>query len=866
MKAADIRSSFLDYFVDHGHTRVPSSSILIKDDPTLLFTNAGMNQFKSVFLGSESRPYSRAASSQKCFRVSGKHNDLENVGHTNRHHTFFEMLGNFSFGDYFKADAIAYGWEWVTKTLGLLKDRLYVTVYRDDDEAFKLWERIDPALKGHIFRFGEDENYWSMGETGPCGPCSEIHYDRGEKYGCGKPTCTVNCECDRYLELWNLVFMQYSRDANGKITPLPKPSVDTGAGLERFAAVLQDAPSNYETDLFMPIIAEVEKISGKPYEPGAAGVSHRVAADHIRALAFAVADGGLPANDGAGYVLRRILRRAVRHGKLLEIDRPFLYELIPALISVMGEVYPELAARRELIVTVIKSEEERFAETLDAGLAQFEKIHARLAKSGGRVISGEDAFRLCDTYGFPLDLTQVMAREEGLTVDEEGFAKAMARQRERSREASKFAVDLTIPQECRETGPTEFIYDHFETKSTVLWISEKQDAVALDKTPFYAEAGGQVDDLGVIENEKARFVVEQMSKKGDTLIHLGHFTKGVADQLCGKRVTARIDLRRRRMIMRNHTATHLLHRALRDVLGDHVHQSGSLVEPERLRFDFSHFKPLEEEEISRVEAQVNRYILENIHLDIEYMNQSDAVRIGAIALFGEKYADVVRVVKIGSVSAELCGGTHVAATGEIGQLRIVSETGVAAGVRRIEAITGGVAYHQAVQNEHSLRQAAELLGTSPDKVIDRLAERLDEIRRLQQDNRRLRERQLQGQSAGPTPQKTEIGGKTLQLLYEKLGGYSREDLEVLADHLQKSKEPTVAFLATDKGDLFSTASSSAITIGAHAGRLMKAAVAVLGGGGGGKPNFAQGKAKDLSGWDKAKHCWHKALEEMVAEK
>jgi len=864
MKAAAIRESFLDYFAQHQHTRVPSSSVLIKDDPTLMFTNAGMNQFKAVFLGSEKRPYSRATSSQKCLRVSGKHNDLEQVGVTSRHHTFFEMLGNFSFGDYFKADAIAYAWEWVTKVLGLPKDRLYATVYTEDDEAFGLWEKIDPVLKGRILRFGEKDNYWSMGETGPCGPCSEIHFDRGAEYSCGKPDCTVNCECDRYLELWNLVFMQFNRDAEGKITPLPKPSVDTGGGLERFASILQDTPSNYETDLFMPIITEVEKLSGRKYEIGPAGLSHRVAADHIRALGFAITDGGLPSNEGAGYVLRRILRRAARHGKLLGLDRPFLFKLVPTLISVMGEAFPELVARQEHLTTVIKSEEERFAETLDAGLAQFEKIRAQLAKTGGSTIPGEDAFRLFDTYGFPLDLTEVMAREEQLAVDVAGFEKALAQQRQRSRQASKFAVDLTVPEELLDKAPTEFVYNEFEITAAVMWVSDGQDAIVLDRTPFYTEAGGQVDDIGVIENSAVRFVVEHMSKKGDTVFHTGHFDRGNGDGLVGQSVTVRIDTPRRRMIMRNHTATHLLHRALRDVLGDHVHQAGSLVDPERLRFDFSHFKPLEPDEIKRVEAQVNAHILENISLKIEQTDYDNAVKSGAMALFGEKYGDEVRVVKIADVSAELCGGTHVSSTGEIGQFRIISETGVAAGVRRIEAITGEKAFEQALQQEQVIQQAAEVLGTSPDRIVDRLTERLEEIRRLQQDNKQLRERQMKGESTGFTPQETEVNGHQIQLLCEKYSGYTLDDLKTVADHIQKVKEPTVMFLATEDGILVSAASKTAVELGAHAGNLMKNTAKVLGGGGGGKPGFAQGKAKDLNAWDQAKQRWLATLEEMVA--
>jgi len=773
------------------------------------------------------------------------------------------MLGNFSFGDYFKADAIAYGWEWVTKTLGLPKDRLYATVYTEDDEAFALWEKVDPVLKGRVLRFGQKENYWSMGDVGPCGPCTEIHYDRGEKYSCGRPECTINCECDRYIELWNLVFMQYSRSADGTITPLPKPSVDTGAGLERFAAVLQETPSNFETDLFMPLIATVERISSRPYEPGPNGMSHRVAADHVRALAFAISDGGLPANEGAGYVLRRILRRAARHGKLLGLDKPYLYRLVPALVEVMGDVYPDLHSRQKHIVTVIKSEEERFAETLDAGLAQFERIRAQLKKAGDTVIPGKEAFKLFDTYGFPLDLTEVMAREEGLNIDLAGYQQALDAQRTRSRQASTFTADLTVPRECRDAGPTEFIYNPCEIQAVVLWASDQQAAVVLDRTPFYTEAGGQVDDLGVVECDTCRFIVERMEKRGDTIFHVGRFARGTAAEICGKTVTARIDERRRRRIMRNHTATHLLHRALRDILGDHVHQAGSLVEADRLRFDFTHFQPLEPQEIRRVEDQINTHILENISLAIDQTSYDNAVQAGAMALFGEKYGDRVRVVKIGDVSAELCGGTHVRSTGEIGQLRIISETGVAAGVRRIEAITGEKAYESALRNEETINQVAGLLGTAPDKIADRLGERLDEIRRLQQDNKKLRERLTQGTAGGPTPQVTDIGGKSLHLLYEKIPDYSADDLIALADRWQKESAPTIVFLANDAGFLISAANDAAIRLGAHAGNLMKSTATALGGKGGGKPNFAQGSGKDLSNWDKTKDRWIAAIAEMV---
>ncbi len=864
MKVAEIRRSFLDFFVQRGHTEVPSSSLLIKDDPTLLFTNAGMNQFKGVFLGTERRPYDRATSSQKCFRVSGKHNDLENVGRTSRHHTFFEMLGNFSFGDYFKKEAIAYAWEWVTKVLGLPKDKLYATVFTEDDEAFELWEKVDPALKGRVLRFGESENYWSMGDVGPCGPCAEIHIDRGENFGCGKPSCTVNCECDRYLELWNLVFMQFNRDEAGNLSPLPKPSVDTGAGLERFASVLQDAPSDYETDAFLPLLRAVSDIARKAYEPGPFCVSHRVAADHVRALSFAIADGGLPANDGPGYVLRRILRRAARHGKLLGIDGPYLYRLVPTLVEMMQDQYPELTNRQQHIVTVIRSEEERFAETLDAGLSQFERIREKLARRGSTVIPGEDAFRLFDTFGFPLDLTEVMAEEAGLTVDVEGCRQALAEQRERSRKASQFAADLSVPEECREAGPTQVDNTAFELKTHVIWVGEDQSALVLDRTPFYIEAGGQVDDTGTIENDAVRFEVERLERKGDTIFHFGKFTKGNGDDLCGQQVTVRIDLPRRQMIARNHTATHLLHRALRSVLGDHVQQAGSLVEPDRLRFDFSHYQRLTGEELGMIERDVNKHILTNTPVTVKYTTYDEAIKAGVIALFGEKYGDKVRVVRIGDVSAELCGGTHVESTGEIGQFRILSETGIAAGVRRIEAITGERAYERAVEQDTIVSETAQLLGTAPEKILDRISSRLEELKQLQQDNKKLRARLASGGTGGPEAEVINVNGHPVSVVMALMEDYSKDDIAALADRYQQESEPTVAFLGAGDGIVISAASKSAVKLGVHAGKLMQTLAKVLKGGGGGKPNFAQGKANDYSAWDTAKNAGLERIKDMVA--
>ncbi|MEE9553617.1 MAG: alanine--tRNA ligase [candidate division Zixibacteria bacterium] len=681
MKSNEIRSSFLNYFADRDHKIVPSSPLIPHDDPTLLFINAGMNQFKGVFQGKEKRDYLRAASSQKCIRAGGKHNDLENVGFTARHHTFFEMLGNFSFGDYFKEEAIVFAWEYVTKTIGLDPKRLYATVFTKDDEAERLWKRIAPELGDRVLRFGREDNYWSMGDIGPCGPCSELHYDRGDKY-----PGELNGDGDRFMEIWNLVFMQFNRDETGKLTPLPKPSVDTGAGLERFCMILQDGNSNYETDLFLPLISKIAEVSNREYSIDSKGVSHRVIADHLRALTFAIADGGIISNEGRGYVLRRILRRAARHGRLLDMHEPFLHKLVGTLTDMMGDQFPEISSKRKHIELVLQSEEEQFGRTLDTGLEIFEDIVKKAKSSDSKVIPGADVFRLYDTFGFPADLTEVMAAERGLHADMKSFEEELAKQRKRSIRSSSFkaaSVEVDLPK-------TTFSYDKPNMTSKVLYVGSIKDDkfIVLDQTPFYAESGGQIGDTGAIASAASKFLVNDTQKSGDATIHLGNFGNSAFFEM-GIEVIASVDNPRRAEIENNHTATHLLHKALREVLGDHVHQSGSLVAQEKLRFDFTYGKGMTPVEITRVEKLVRVKINENLTVtrgtDIPL---AEAKEMGAMALFGEKYGETVTIIEIGDFSLELCGGTHVDNTADIGEFFITQETAIAAGMRRIEAVTG----------------------------------------------------------------------------------------------------------------------------------------------------------------------------------
>ncbi|OGC87698.1 MAG: alanine--tRNA ligase [candidate division Zixibacteria bacterium RBG_16_48_11] len=852
MKSSEVREKFLSYFESQGHKRVPSSSLVPQDDPTLLFTNAGMNQFKKVFLGQEKRDYKRAASSQKCMRAGGKHNDLENVGQTARHHTFFEMLGNFSFGDYFKKDAVAYAWEFCTKVLGLPKEKLYITIYEKDDEAEKFWLATDSSLKGRIFRFGEKDNFWSMGETGPCGPCSELVYDQGEEFGCGKPTCGVGCECDRYLELWNLVFMQFDRDENGKLNPLPAPSVDTGMGLERTAAVLQRVNSNYETDLFIPIIEKVEKLTGKKYSPDAKGVSFRVIADHIRALTFCIADGVIPSNEGRGYVLRRILRRAARHGRLLDLHQPFLYQLTDKVIETLGKVYPEIKAKKQHIDLVIKSEEEGFERTLDRGIELFESVAAGILAKGGKVIPGEEVFKLYDTYGFPVDLTEVMAREKGLRTDLEGFEKELEKQRERSRASGTFTatVGMSGTPDSGVKSESKFVgYETLETESVVqeVWESPAgQQYLVLEVTPFYAEAGGQVGDTGKIKTERANITVGDTRKENEIILHLVADSK-IDKGLKGSKAFAQVDKVRRKAIMKNHTVTHLLHKALRDNLGEHVHQAGSLVAPDRMRFDFTHFKALDNPTLEKIEYEVNQRIWENYDVSpLPDIPLEEAKKMGAMALFGEKYGDKVRVIKIGDYSLELCGGTHVRTTGEIGLFRITQETAVAAGVRRIEALTGEEAYKITQQEKSRLLQGIGLLQSDTENYLAKLENLLQ-----QQKSQEKRIRELQGEILKSKLEELLAKAPKVEdvpVITVNVDASSKDDLLFLAD-VFRAKIPTavgvLAWVNQDKVSFVTVVTDDLVKKrGLKAGDIVKEIASQIGGEGGGRPNLAFGGAKD----------------------
>ncbi|HEX9751096.1 MAG TPA: alanine--tRNA ligase [candidate division Zixibacteria bacterium] len=855
MTAAELRQSFLSFFTERGHATIASSSLLIKGDPSLLFTNAGMNQFKSVFMGQEKRPYTTACSSQKCFRVSGKHNDLENVGLTPRHHTFFEMLGNFSFGDYFKEEAIAYAWEYLTRTLGLDHKRLTATVYKDDKDAEKLWRKIAPQLGDRVLRFGEKDNYWSMGDTGPCGPCSEIHYDLGEQFG---KDARVNDDGDRFLEIWNLVFMQFDRQPDGALKELPKPSVDTGMGLERLAAIVQGKLSNYESDLFQPLIQAFAKDSRVAYDRGPKGIPHRVCADHLRGLVFTIADGGMPGNEGAGYVLRRILRRAARHGTTLGFHGAFLHRFVENVVEIMGDAYPELRQRGDHVAHVIESEENRFAETLDAGLARFAEVR-KLARNG--VIPGDEAFKLYDTYGFPLDLTEVLARERGLSVDGAGFEKALTEQRARSRAQTGFK-DHTGSIAASLDLQSVFVYGATSLQSKLLWADEPGTALMLEQTPFYTEAGGQVDDVGTIsDNGNFAFRVERMEKAGRVIIHHGQTEKGMAKDWIGKSVTAAIDAPRRRMIQRNHTATHLLHRALQTVLGVHAKQQGSLVAPDRLRFDFAHTGPMTAEQIEEVELIVNREVLNNTPVEPYETDHKKAIAAGVTALFGEKYGDRVRVVKIDDYSSELCGGTHVRSTGEIGLFRITSENGVAAGIRRIEAITGEEAYAFDRANCAAVQRAAVMLKTSPDKVLDRLESTVEEVRKLRIELAQLRQKLASGATESlPTERLEDLD---MTLIYHRLADGSADDAIAIADQAKTRPDAAVAIVATGSGHVVLTVSAPAVKRGIAAGELLKATTQLLGGGGGGRPDFAKGKIVHVEKWDDAKQQFVDALRAMV---
>jgi alanyl-tRNA synthetase len=846
LSAADVRRAFLDYFAKAGHTVVASSSLVPGNDPTLLFTNAGMVQFKDVFLGKDQRPYVRAASSQRCVRAGGKHNDLENVGYTARHHTFFEMLGNFSFGDYFKRDAIRFAWEFLTVTLKLDPSRLWVTVYQDDDEAAELWLKDIGVPAGRLTRLGEKSNFWAMGDTGPCGPCTEIFYDHGADIA-GGPPGSPDEDGDRFVEIWNLVFMQYERSADGTLTPLPKPSVDTGMGLERISAVLQGVHSNYDIDLFRTLIAAAAKILDTT---DLTNPSLRVIADHIRAASFLVLDGVLPSNEGRGYVLRRIMRRAMRHGQKFGASPVFFQQLVPTLAQVMGDAYPQLRQRQQHLQDVLLKEGEQFSRTLETGMALLEEAIGKLA--GGKTIDGQTAFKLYDTYGFPVDLTADIARERGLQLDQAGFDAAMDAQRERARAASRFGVDLRGGADLGTT--TEFSgYTLMADEGRVVALLKDgvtvprlaagdTGEVVLDRTPFYAESGGQVGDTGELAGEGAgegaAFTVDDTRKRGAAYAHQGRLTRGAL--AVGDVLRASVDTARRQRIRLNHTATHLLHAALRQVLGAHVTQKGSLVAPDRLRFDFSHFQPMTPAEVRRIEQLVNAEIRGNAPAETRTLPYDEAVAAGAMALFGEKYTDVVRVLKVGDFSMELCGGTHAERAGDIGLFKILGESGVASGVRRIEALTGEGAYEYVAQTDELLRNVAGLVRGTREDVTVRVEENLEQLRQLEKQVRALKDKLASGAGLDLAAGAIDIGG--VKVVATTVEGADAGALRNAVDQLKERLKSAVIVLASvsgpDKIVLVSGVTADNVAR-VKAGELVGAVASQVGGKGGGRPDFAQ---------------------------
>ncbi len=850
MTSSQLRAAFLRFFQERGHEVVPSASLVPASDPTLLFTNAGMVPFKEVFLGREKRPYTRATSSQRCVRAGGKHNDLENVGYTARHHTFFEMLGNFSFGDYFKRDAIHYAWEFLTGTIGLPPQRLWVTVYEEDDEAARIWLDeigVDPE---RFSRIGAHDNFWSMGDTGPCGPCSEIFYDHGPEVA-GGPPGSPDEEGDRYIEIWNLVFMQYDRDRDGNLTPLPSPCVDTGMGLERLAAVIQGVHGNFETDLFTPLLDAAGGIASCSDRDRP---SLKVVADHIRACSFLIVDGVLPSNEGRGYVLRRIIRRAVRHGYQLGIDRPFFYRLVEPLEAVMGDAFPELAERRAFVEKVLRQEEERFRETLEHGMQLLEE---HLAKTSGERVDGDLVFKLYDTYGFPLDLTGDIARERGLTVDYDGFDARMEEQRQRARAASRFSAGQG---EAMDAGSSRFTgYEKLEDVGRVLGIyregrsiqrlaAGEEGMVVLDNTPFYAESGGQVGDSGDLLANGLAFTVDDTQKYGEAHGHLGRIEIG--ELAVGDQVTARVDGERRAETRRHHTATHLLHAALRERLGDHVHQRGSLVAPDRLRFDYAHYEAPSEEEVAAIERRVNEWVQADVAAEAREMGYDEAIGSGAMALFGEKYGDTVRVLRIGGYSTELCGGTHVERTGEIGLFKIVQESGVAGGVRRIEAVTGKAALDWVQDAERRLRRLGGALKASPENLVLKVEQLVERSRSQEKELERLKQKLATQAGRSLVDEAVEVAGvRVLATRVEGGGKGLRETVDQLKNQLGSG---VVALAAVEDGKVRLVAGVTKDLVGTMpAGDLVNHVAVHVGGRGGGRADFAQAGGTDPAGVDDA---------------
>ena len=866
MKAQNIREVFLDFFANKNHKILPSSSLRPKDDATILFANAGMNQFKNIFLGLEDRSYKRAATVQKCMRVSGKHNDLEQVGKTNKHHTFFEMLGNFSFGDYFKKEAIAFAWELMTDVFKLSRDRLFVTIYEEDDEAFDIWTKENAVPPEKIFRLGKTDNFWAMGETGPCGPCSEIHYDLDPDYEKGEPRDLIEKGSDRYSELWNLVFMQYFQDEKGVMHPLPKPSIDTGMGLERMAACLQGKRSNFDTDLFWPIIEEICRFSSREYPGQDAGdISVRLIADHVRAIVFLISDGIMPANDGRGYVLRRLIRRAFRHGNLIGIDQPFVFKLAGVVGDIMIDAYPEIHASLNFISKICAAEEERFSQTLSSGLRTFE-LYAREAKQReSKRLAGEALFKLYDTFGFPLDLSTELALEEGLSIDEQGFRQELEKQKARARQSWKG----DLPQKDRKAyeslkgSRVQYVgYDQdrvadasvvavFENGARVPELRQGASGEAvLDMTPFYAEAGGQVGDSGFWKNLHFSGLVENtFIPRPEIISHKIKVLSGVLRE--GDRVEAAVDLPRRKAIRGNHTATHLLHAALRQVLGDHVKQAGSLVSSGRLRFDFTHYAPLSVQEIRAVEMLVNEKIQANIPVMIKETTLEAGVQAGAMAIFDEKYGEKVRMVTVDDFSKELCGGLHAPSTGEIGLFKIVSETSVAAGMRRIEALTGEEATKYVQETDALLHEAQLALNTSRKDLLNQIDKLKEQLKEKESDIRALRQKALDQKYTKPEDHVRSVKG--ISVWVQKIGDLEPGEIRDLTDKLKQKIKSGIVLLGSVKGEkVFVVAGvTKDLTGRISAADIIKQAAPFIGGGGGGRPDFAQAGGVKAEGLDRA---------------
>ncbi len=864
MTGNEARRLFIEYFKKHNHKRVRSSSLVPKNDPTLLFVNAGMVQFKRVFTGDEKRDYTMAVTAQKCVRAGGKHNDLENVGYTARHHTFFEMLGNFSFGEYFKEKAIAFAWDLLTNGYGFDRNKLWVSIYLDDDEAYGIWRNQIGVPEKRIVRLGEEENFWSMGDTGPCGPCSEIHIDRGEEFGCGRPECAVGCDCDRFLELWNLVFMQFERDEKGNMTPLPRPCIDTGLGLERIISVLQNVPTNFETDLFVPIMEKVEELSGKKKDASNENeVAMKVIADHSRASAFLICDGVLPSNEGRGYVLRRIMRRAIRYGRNIGLVKPFLHETVQKVFEIMDDAYPELKESASFIINVVKNEEAKFSETLDVGLKLLKETLSNMEIRGKKEIPGDIIFKLYDTFGFPVDIINDIVKGKKITLDMAGYTKAMDAQRTRSKRKKTFAgVDDVFKSLTSKGIKTLFTgYDELEIKSRILLIvkdhEEIQSAVQGDlieiiteKTCFYSESGGQAGDTGIFKGENFTIKIKDtLSDPSGIKIHKGEVEKGIIkkEDTC----LLKVDEKKRADTARNHSATHILQAALRRVLGDHVKQAGSFVTWDRLRFDFTHFSQITGDEIKAIEKEVNARIRENSRVDTIEMNMDDAVRSGATALFEEKYGDRVRVVSMGKFSRELCGGTHTNRTGDIGFFHIVSETGIASGVRRIEALTGEKAVEYVNDNLNLLRRVSDLLKTSTKSLTKKIEDLVAEKKAEDKEILRLKSKIASKSIDSIESSIKEMNG--VKFLAKKVQIDNPSQLRDLADKFKTKIGSGVVLLGAQSGGkvLLISVVTDDLVKQFNAGKIVKKAASIVGGGGGGRPDMAQAGGSQPQNLDKA---------------